>query len=114
MAIAAGGDHSLALIGRPMIESAPVSRTVTVGSTVEFRAKVSGAAPFAYQWCFNATNFIPGATNGTLQLTDLQLPQSGGYSVLVTNAYGSVTSPPAMLLVTDVPVIVVSPTNQKS
>jgi hypothetical protein len=114
MAIAAGGDTSMALIGRPRIESPPVNQTATAGATVEFQVEVSGATPLAYQWCFNATNLISGATNAVLQLTNVQLSQSGSYSLVVTNGFGSATSSSATLLVTAMPVIVDPPANQKT
>ena len=41
----------------------------------------------------------PTATNATLVLTNLQLSQSGSYSVVVSNALGSITSQPAKLVV---------------
>jgi len=98
----------------PIILSPPLPETAAVGCTGEFQVEVSGAGPFAYQWFFNATNFISGGTNAILQLADVQLSQSGVYSVVVSNAFGSVTSPPAMLTVTVAPVIVAPPTNQKT
>ncbi len=51
----------------------------------------------AYQWVFNGTNAIAGATNSVLQLTNVQPAQSGAYAVIVTNDYGAVTSAPAIL-----------------
>jgi hypothetical protein len=70
-------------------ESATYGATFTVGAT--------GAGPLFYQWSFDGTN-ISGATNATLALTNLSLSQSGSYTVIVTNASGSVTnSSPALL-----------------
>jgi hypothetical protein len=51
-----------------------------------------------YQWSFNGTN-ISGATNTSLTLTNVQSSQAGNYAVWVTNAYGSVLSSNALLLV---------------
>ena len=51
-----------------------------------------------YLWNFNGTNFI-AATNNYLTLTNVQLYQAGNYTVLVTNAYGSILSSNAMLVV---------------
>jgi hypothetical protein len=42
---------------------------------------------------------IPGATNASLVLTNVQRSQAGSYSVVVTNAYGSATSSNAVLVV---------------
>ena len=49
---------------------------------------------------------MPGATNATLTLTNVGLSDSGNYSVLVTNSYGSNQSSNALLAV--VPVIAVT------
>ena len=57
-----------------------------------------GTSPLSYQWSFNRTNIL-GATNATLTLTNVQMSQAGNYTVLVTNAYGSVLSSNAVLTV---------------
>jgi sugar lactone lactonase YvrE len=65
-----------------------------------------------YQWNLNGTN-ISGATNTTLVLTNVQFSQAGTYTVLVTNAYGSVLSSNAVLTVNGIPpFITTQPTNQ--
>ncbi len=81
----------------PVIEVPPHSQTVGSGVAVELSATVSNAT--AYQWLFNATNPIPGATNPVLHLAHVQRAQSGAYAVIVTNAFGAVTSAPALLQV---------------
>ena len=106
--------EAVLLPGVPTILSPPQTQTAGVGSTVKFRVEVSGPGPLADQWFFNATNIVSGETNSILQLTDLQLSQSGAYSVVVANAYGSVTSSPALLTVTAAPAIAAPPTNQKT
>jgi hypothetical protein len=59
----------------------------------------------SYHWQVNGTNLvnggrIGGATNATLTITNAQTSDDGGYSVIVTNSAGSVTSaPPAVLTV---------------
>jgi hypothetical protein len=121
-----GGDFSLAgtnvsphiaqanLRSGPTVLVPPQTQTAGVGATVEFQVQVSGTPPLAYQWFCNATNVVSGGTNAILQLTDLQLSQSGAYSVVVSNAYGSVTSSPALLAVMAAPFIVSPPTNQRT
>jgi hypothetical protein len=59
----------------------------------------SGTPPLSYQWRLGGINIV-GATNATLTLTNVQFNQSGNYSVLVTNAYGSILSSNAVLTVT--------------
>jgi alpha-tubulin suppressor-like RCC1 family protein len=96
----------------PIITSPPQSQTAVVGSTVNFQASAAGAPPLAYQWSFNGSA-IPGAGSTKLQLTNLQVSQSGSYTVVVTNTYGAVTSSPAILtVVASPPTILNSPLTQ--
>lgn len=98
------GDFSAFIGGPPGIVSQPESQTVPQGSTATFSVGADGQAPFQYQWYFNGTNKLstainPTSTNATLVLTNLQLTQSGTYSVVVSNALSSITSDPAALVV---------------
>jgi hypothetical protein len=60
---------------------------------------VSGVAPLYYQWVFDGTNLLAGATNSTLVLPDAQTNQAGAYQVQVYNSLGSTNSLPATLIV---------------
>ena len=80
----------------PAILSQPVSQTVGIGTDATFRVVAGGTAPLTYQWVFNHAN-IPTATNSSFSISDVQPANSGNYSVIVTNAYGSVTSVVATL-----------------
>ncbi len=82
----------------PIIAVQPVSQTVATGSNVLFNVDALGTAPLAYQWMFNHTN-LSGATNKMLALSNAQTNQSGIYSVLVGDSYGSVFSSDATLQV---------------
>jgi O-glycosyl hydrolase len=95
----------------PDITFDPTNQTVLVGSTLSFSVAASGTAPLAYQWLLNGTN-LGGAVAETLSLTNVQPEQAGGYSVVVTNFAGAVTSVVATLTVWLPPVIAVQPTNQ--
>jgi len=52
---------------------------------------------------FNGTNIV-GATNPSLTLVNVQAANFGNYTVIITNAYGSVTSLPASLTLSEPPV----------
>jgi len=80
----------------PTITTQPVSQTNVVDATVIFSITAGGTAPLNYQWSFDATNIV-GATNSSLILTNIQVAQTGNYSVLVTNAYGATNSAIAVL-----------------
>ncbi|MFM2083178.1 MAG: hypothetical protein RL380_1869, partial [Verrucomicrobiota bacterium] len=93
----------------PFIFTQPVSATVTAGGGATFSVVAGGTALLSYQWSVNATN-LAGATNATLNLSNLQLGDAGNYSVLVSNYLGSITSSNAALTVN--PPTPVSFTNQ--
>jgi hypothetical protein len=102
---------TLTLLVPPTITAEPQSQTGTQGLSRTFTVAVSGSTPLAYQWKFNGTD-LSGATNSSLQLTNLQTSQAGDYSVLVTNPQGSDTSATAALTVLVPPSITASPGNQ--
>jgi DNA-binding beta-propeller fold protein YncE len=87
------------LIIPPMIINQPASQTFLAGinvTNVTLSVGVIGAAPLAFQWNFNNVA-VPGATNATFTLTNVNDSDSGDYSVLVTNINGSALSSNAVL-----------------
>ena len=80
------------------IETEPQSQTVSPGGSVSFTVTASGTPPLNYQWLFNG-NPINGATTASYGISTVQPPDAGGYSVVVTNFAGSVTSAAAVLTV---------------
>lgn len=93
-----GTVFSLQLSTAPTAAIQPESLTVIVGNSASFSATASGTPPLSFQWLFNGTN-IPRATNSTLTLSNAFPANQGSYAIVVTNFYGSVTSAPAMLMV---------------
>jgi hypothetical protein len=81
----------------PTILSPPMNQMAALGFTANFSVSANGSLPLSYQWVFNGTNFITDATNAVLHLENVQYSQAGPYAVVVTNAFGAVTSSPAML-----------------
>ena len=88
----------LVLLDPPVILSQPTNLTVLRSSNATFSVAAAGSSPLIYQWNFNGTNIL-AATNTLFTLTNVQLSEAGNYAVLVTNAYGSVLSSNAMLVV---------------
>ncbi len=82
----------------PVITAQPQSLTVVANSNVTFSVTATGDAPLRYQWTFNG-DALPGKTNATLSLPNVQSRQQGVYQVLVLNAAGSVASSNAFLSV---------------
>ncbi len=77
----------------------PWKQAVPPGMDVTFSVSVHGvpdSGPVDFQWHFKGSD-LPGATDGTLTLTNVQPSDAGGYSCTVTNAAGAVTTREAML-----------------
>jgi hypothetical protein len=84
----------------PSIVGDPQGNTnVLQGGYFTFSVSASGTDPLRYQWRFDDTNNIAGATNASLTLTNLQFTNSGLYRCVVTNTSGSVTSANATLTI---------------
>ncbi len=83
----------------PIITSQPQNATVTVGSNVTFAVSANGTAPLSFQWRKNGAP-LSGGTAATLLPNNISTNHAGDYTVLVSNAAGSVPSQAATLMVT--------------
>jgi hypothetical protein len=98
------------------LSAMPASRTNGVLTTAVFATAATGNPPFYYQW-FKGTNAltdggaISGSASDTLTLSHLQHTNAGDYTVVVTNASGSVTSSVATLTVVGFAIAPLPPTN---
>ncbi|MGC3956415.1 MAG: immunoglobulin domain-containing protein [Verrucomicrobiota bacterium] len=100
--IAGAATSSVALLrilpAMPAITAQPASLTVGASSNASFSVSAQGSQPMSYQWRFNG-QFIPGALAATYSLTNVQAMSAGGYTVVVSNGFGSITSAVAILTV---------------
>jgi len=87
----------------PQISIQPTNQSVALGGSASFSVSAAGSAPLVYQWQFDGAN-LTAATNATLVLNPVAAANAGSYDVVVTNAYGSVTSSTPTLSVLGVPV----------
>ncbi|MEI6075843.1 MAG: hypothetical protein WCS94_09735 [Verrucomicrobiota bacterium] len=87
----------------PSIVSGPQSESVLAGTAVGFIVLASGT-DLHLQWQFNGRN-LDAETNASLNLAAVSTAQAGEYSVVVSNAVGQVTSPPAVLNVVAPPLV---------
>ncbi len=97
----------------PTINTQPQDQSVFVGQNATFTVAASGDAPLIYQWFYNTDTLLTNATNASLTISNAQLSDIGGYSVVVSNANGTATSASANLSVTvpTAPSIVTQPQN---
>jgi len=103
--ISGGLYHSLALISElaPNLWHTPSQTNVVAsGKAIRWFAGATGLQPMRYQWRRGGAD-IPGADQPWFFIDDLQLGDSGEYSVVVSNAHGSMLSPIFRLGVTNVP-----------
>lgn len=86
----------------PTVLRQPTAATAPLGSTVTLAVVASGAPAPGYQWRKNGVA-LPGATGAALTLPNVQAADAGGYDVLVSNPFGSVTSSLAVVTVQSAP-----------
>ena len=84
----------------PVIVSQPVGGTVGWGSALWLRVTVTGTQPLGFQWEKHGRS-VDGATTSELLLTNLTGLNQGNYRVVVSNAFGLALSRPAMVVVLD-------------
>jgi hypothetical protein len=91
-------NFTAALPEAPVITTEPpLSLTVTNGSPVLLSVGAIGTPPLSYQWQWDGANVsdgghISGSSTADLNLLAAGATNAGSYDVVVTNAYGSVTS----------------------
>ncbi|MCX6928321.1 MAG: immunoglobulin domain-containing protein, partial [Verrucomicrobia bacterium] len=88
----------LTVVIPPEITVQPPSRTNAPGTLAIFSVTATGTEPLSYQWRFNGAN-LAVANSSTYNINSVQSVNAGLYTVVVTNAYGSVTSAPASLVI---------------
>jgi hypothetical protein len=99
-----GPYYGIAELYAAVITNQPVSQTVYAGSTVAFNVGAFGLAPLNYRWQQNGGNLtdggnVFGSSSAQLQLTAVTAAAAGSYTVVLSNAFGVVTSAPATLTV---------------
>jgi len=90
---AAGSSTSLVAtltVVDPILTGQPVSQAANAGQSVAFSVGAIGS-PLSYQWRQGGAP-LDGATNATLTLTNLQAANAGYYDVVISNAFGVLTS----------------------
>src|SRR5206468_384983 len=73
---------------------------VSPGATATFTVVAGGSTPLQYQWFYNTSTLLTGATEQVLTITNVQPANAGTYSVTVSNIAGTAISSNAVLTVT--------------
>jgi poly(3-hydroxybutyrate) depolymerase len=96
----------------PTITADPADQAVIAGQPVSFTVTATGTSPLGYQWMKNGVN-IAGATAASFDIPAAISPDCGAsFSVVITDAVGSLTSNRATLTVTPAagaPIILANP-----
>jgi uncharacterized repeat protein (TIGR03803 family) len=103
----------------PLIIHQPTNQPTFQGATVRFTVVATGVSPLSYQWQVNGTNLtdgdgITGSTNSTLSISNTSPAEVGYYSVIVSNALGSVTSVGAQLSIASAPPTIISQSSSQT
>lgn len=91
-------DNFSASLPFPGITTQPQDSSVSPGQSVALTVVATGDQPLFYQWRKGGSP-ISGATNATYTIVNAQAPDNGTYSVVVSNAFGTVTSSNAVVTV---------------
>jgi YVTN family beta-propeller protein len=75
----------------PGIGSQPTDRSIETGSRATNQVIALGTNPLFYQWRRNNAD-LPGKTQSSIVFSNATAADSGNYTVVVTNAYGGITS----------------------
>jgi hypothetical protein len=91
---------------RPSILSFANDLAAYIGQAATFTVQAQGNPAPAYQWSFKGSP-LTGQTTNQLSLNNLQISDSGAYSLLISNSAGA-TNAPVNLLVTRKPNLVIT------
>lgn len=109
-----GSGEVFALRFPPGIATQPLSQTNVAGTNSSFTVAATGSRTLQYQWREDGTNLVDGlnlsgTATPTLVISNTQPADAGNYDVIITNAYGSITSIVATLTVVVPPNITSNP-----
>lgn len=96
----------------PVITAAPIAPSPAyLGSAATFSVWADGSGTLAYQWYSNGVA-VSGQTGTNFSLSGLTAASSADYSVVVSNAYGSVTSAVALVVTPTLPPVTLAPATE--
>jgi len=90
--------NRLTVLALPFVAVEPEDVTIPAGTNLTLAVVGGGQPPLAYQWRFGGVP-IDGAASAALNRANVQASGAGGYDVVLSNAYGAVTSRVAQVTV---------------
>ncbi len=105
---------ALAIPTVPAVQTAPVAKTATIGDYLTLNVVGTGTPPFTYVWKRNGVTVVDGgrlsgATTAALAINGVTADDAGSYTVDISNAFGSVTSTAASVVLRVPPVVLARP-----
>jgi len=105
-------------LGSPRLLQSPTNQVIAVGGSATFHVNVLGNG-LRYQWRFRSSSLqysvLPGQTNPTLRISNVQKTNQGYYEVTVENAAGAVKAEAWLYAnLPGSPVIVQQPSSQSA
>jgi pectate disaccharide-lyase len=97
-----GGTNTTVAVA-PTIDSQPQDQSAAIGQGALFSVTATGTPPLSYQWYFNTNTLLAAGTDSSLLISTVTSNDLGGYSVVVANSAGSITSRVAQLTLTTPP-----------
>lgn len=97
-----GAVYKISIGGPLQITGQPADQEAYIGGNAVFTVATSGGSPVFYQWQQDGVNLtnggtISGATNATLVISNVTPADAALYTVVVSNAFNTVTSDYAIL-----------------
>ena len=80
---------TVTVIAPPVLKPAAVNVSILQSASAILQVTATGTGPIGYQWSFNGTNALAGATNTTYALTNMAAGKAGFYQLTATNFGGS-------------------------
>jgi methionine-rich copper-binding protein CopC len=93
---------TLTIVNVPSITEHPQNKDLNPGDLLDLSVTATGTPPLYYQW-YKDGELVPDATSPQFTVASVTETDAGSYTVVVSNAVGSVTSNPAKVTVKEEP-----------
>lgn len=93
---------TLTIVNIPLITEHPQNTDLNLGDQLDLSVTATGTPPLYYQW-YKDGELLPDAISPQLTVPSVKETDAGSYTVVVSNAIGSVTSNPAKVTLKEEP-----------